>query len=47
MINEIVKLEVEIMKYEEFLEAFSEENENLIKEIKDRYVNNIITKSQL
>ena len=46
MINEIVKLEVEIIKYEEFLDAFSGENEYFIKK-EEIIPTNIITKSHL
>ena len=47
MINEIIKLEVEIMKFEEFLDTFSGENEYFIKEDELMSLTNIITKSQL
>ena len=47
MINEITKLEVEIMKYEEFLDAFSGENGYFSHLDEEMSPTNIFTESQL
>ena len=47
MINEIIKLEVEIMKYEEFLDALSGDNGYFSHLDEETTLTNIITKSQL